>query len=440
MATNTKHIDSKKYGKALTLKDRISIADIIKNNRALDGSMTITLNSISDMLEKDPTTISKEVKARRTPIDKRQPSYKFMSQVCNTCLKKAKCEFKQNSNIQAYLCEYYEKFTCKHLLHFPWVCNGCHKRGHCALSKSYYNPIPAHESYEYTLVDSRQGVYMTQKEFEKINEVISSGLKKKQSIEHILHSNNVPICVTTAYTYLHRGYFNANVLDTHRIAYFKGLNGNKPHNSKILKNKKVGRHYEDFLELLAKNPDLTYTQMDTVEGVKGGKVCLSLKIVKIQFQFYFIMNDKTAASVVNTLNTIQSIIGIENYKKIFGIILTDNGSEFTDIDGIMYDPETGELRTDLYFCHPQCSGEKGSCERNHELFRYIIPKGSSLNDYDQTDFNKITSHVNSLKRKSTDYSTPIELFYAFFGREILDKLNISLIEPNSVILSAELLK
>ena len=29
MATNTKHIDSKKYGKALTLKDRISIADII---------------------------------------------------------------------------------------------------------------------------------------------------------------------------------------------------------------------------------------------------------------------------------------------------------------------------------------------------------------------------------------------------------------------------
>ena len=137
MATNTKHIDSKKYGKALTLKDRISIADIIKNNRALDGSMTITLNSISDMLEKDPTTISKEVKARRTPIDKRQPSYKFMSQVCNTRLKKAKCEFKQNSNIQAYLCEYYEKFTCKHLLHFPWVCNGCHKRGHCALSKSY---------------------------------------------------------------------------------------------------------------------------------------------------------------------------------------------------------------------------------------------------------------------------------------------------------------
>lgn len=440
MATNKKHIDSAKYGKALTLKDRISIADIIKDNREQDGSMKIMLNSIGDMLEKDPTTISKEVKARRTPIDLRQPNYKFMSQVCNTCLKKATCEFKQDSKIPSFLCEYYEKYICKHLLHFPWVCNGCFKRKYCTSSKSYYNPIPAQESYEYTLVDSREGVYMTQQEFEKINDVVSAGLKKKQSIEHILHSNNVPICVTTAYNYLHKGYFNADILDMHRMAYFKGLDGKKARNSKILKSKKVGRHYEDFLALLAKNPDMTYSEMDTVEGVKGGKVCLSLKVVKLQLQFYFLMENKAAATIVNTLNNIQSIIGIDNYKKIFGIILTDNGSEFTDIDGIMYDPNTGELRTDLYFCHPQCSGEKGSCERNHEIFRYILPKGSSFDDYTQDDFNKISSHVNSLKRKSTDYSTPIELFYAFFGREILDKLNISLIEPNSVILSHELLK
>lgn len=440
MATNTRHIDSIKYGKALTLKDRISIEDIIKNNRESDGSMKITLNRIGEMLEKDPTTISKEVKSRRTPLDLKQPNYKYMNQVCKTCTKKNKCKFKQDNNISTHTCEYYEKIVCKHHLHFPWVCNGCHKRGFCNLSKSYYNPIPAQESYEYTLVDSRQGVYMTQKEFEKINSVISAGLKKKQSIEHILHSNDVPICVTTAYNYLHKGYFNANVLDMHRMAYFRGLDGTKTKNSKILKNKKVGKHYEDFMELLAKNPDLTYTQMDTVEGVKGGKVCLSLKIVKLQLQLYFLMEEKSSAAVVNTLNKIQSTIGIENYKKILGTILTDNGTEFTNIDGIMFDPSTGELRTSLYFCHPQCSGEKGSCERNHELFRYILPKGSSFNNYNQDDFNKITSHVNSLKRKSTDYSTPLELFYAFFGHEILDKLNISLIEPNSVILSPELLK
>lgn len=105
----------------------------------------------------------------------------------------------------------------------------------------------------------------------------------------------------------------------------------------------------------------------------------------------------------------------------------------------MFDSNSGELRTDLYFCHPQCSGEKGSCERNHELLRYILPKGTSFNDLTQDDFNRITSNVNSLKRKSTDFSTPIELFRAFFGNEILDKLNISLIDPNSVTLSKDLL-
>ena len=80
------------------------------------------------------------------------------------------------------------------------------------------------------------------------------------------------------------------------------------------------------------------------------------------------------------------------------------------------------------------------CLQNHELFRYVIPKGHSFNHLNQKQFDLITSHVNSLKRKSTDFSTPIEKFYAFFGKDILDKLNINFIEPNDVILSRELIK
>lgn len=308
------------------------------------------------------------------------------------------------------------------------------------MPKTYYSPLAAQNSYEYTLSDSRIGIYMKLDEYKKINEIISNGLKKKQSIEHILHSNDISISTSTAYSYLHKGYFNADVLDTHRISYFRGLDGSKPYNSKVLQKEKFGRHYEDFTKLIMQNPDITYSQMDTVEGTKGGKVILSLKVVKVQFQFYFLLQDKSASSVVNKLNEIQKVIGIEDYKKIFGYILTDNGTEFSNISGIITDPETKEIRTDVYFCHPQCSGEKGSCERNHELFRYILPKGTSFNQYDQIQINRITSHVNSLKRKSTEFSTPIELFYAHYGHEILNKLGISLIEPNSVMLSNELVK
>lgn len=83
----------------------------------------------------------------------------------------------------------------------------------------------------------------------------------------------------------------------------------------MLRKAKLGRHYEDFVTLLSTNPELTYLQMDTVEGVKGGKVCLSLKVIRVQFQFYFLLEDKSALAVVNKLNEIQKIIGLENYEK-----------------------------------------------------------------------------------------------------------------------------
>jgi IS30 family transposase len=212
-------------------------------------------------------------------------------------------------------------------------------------------------------------------------------------------------------------------------------------NSLLLRKEKIGKCYNNFLELLKNDPSLTYVEMDTLIGkIRDSKCILSLHIPKIKFQFYFLLNGKDSSDVTNKLNEILNIIGIDNYKKIFGVILTDNGSEFTDIRGIEMDPDTGEVKTNLYFCHPGACGEKGSCERNHELFRYIIPKGTSFDGLTQEHLNIITSHVNSYKRKSTDYSTPLELFRAYFGPEILDKFNISLIEPNSVTLTPDLIK
>ncbi len=204
--------------------------------------------------------------------------------------------------------------------------------------------------------------------------------------------------------------------------------------------RKIGHQYEDYLKYYQEHLDEELSQCDTIEGKKGGKVVLSIKLVRLQFQFYFLLPNKGAASVVNKVNEIQTIIGIDNFKKIFGFALTDNGTEFSDIEGIITDPNTGEIRTQLFFCHPMRSDEKGSCENNHELFRYILPKGVSFDNLTQDDFNLITSHVNSYKRKSTDFSTPIKKFYAFYGKYILDKLNVSLIEPNEVILTQKLIK
>ena len=441
MATNIKHIDSKKYQKALTLEDRNSLANIISANRKIDGSLKLKLNDIANMLEKDPTTLSKEIKKRRISFGSIIPDLKYTSTYCKTCANASDCFLKQNlPKNELGPCKNYKRFFCKYTTKFPYVCNGCPKKGVCSCPKYYYKPLIADKDYRYTLVDSREGSTLTQAEFKPIDDIVSIGLKNGQSVEHIINSNNLPICTKTAYNYLNKGYFTSNKLDTHRMVRFKHKDRKKPENSKIMRERKMGHQYEDYLIYAENHMDDVLSQWDTVEGKKGGKVALTMKIVSIQFQFYFLLPNKEAKSVVNKLNEIQTLIGLESFKQIFNFALTDNGVEFSDVKSITCDPTTGELRTHLFFCHPNRSDEKGSCERNHELFRYILPKGSSFDDLTQNDFNLITSHVNSLKRKSTDFSTPIEKFYAFFGREILDKLGISLIEPNNVILNKNLLK
>lgn len=408
MATNIKNIDSKKYNQALTLKDRISLEKIIVEHRDRDGSLTLQLNTIGAVLEKDPTTLSKEVKKHRTPINMDTPHYTYSSMYCKTCSKSRDCKNKEYMKGRQGACPSYERILCKYLKGFPWVCNGCRKRHLCNLSKSYYNPISSHDAYKYTLVDSRLGISMTQKEFDSIKEVLVQGLKKKQSIEHILASNDLAISVKTAYNYLHAGYLT-DLTHTHRILRLKPEKGKK-HNSLILRKEKIGKQYEDFQKLLEENPGMHYVQMDTIIGKReNGPVVLSLHCVTLHFQFYFLLKDKSASSVVEKLNEIQVIIGLENFKKVFGIILTDNGSEFSNINGIMADPNTGEMKCQLFFCHTYASREKGACEKNHEYFRYILPKGYSFDSLTQEDLNLMTSHINSTKRKSTDFSTPLEL-------------------------------
>lgn len=84
MATNNKHLDSQKYQKALSLDDRLSIDKIISSNRDSSGKLSLTLNSISDMLEKNPTTISKEVKMQRSKIDLSIPNFKYALLYCKS--------------------------------------------------------------------------------------------------------------------------------------------------------------------------------------------------------------------------------------------------------------------------------------------------------------------------------------------------------------------
>ena len=154
----------------------------------------------------------------------------------------------------------------------------------------------------------------------------------------------------------------------------------------------------------------------------------------------FLREHNDAQSVIDIFNRLQSILGIDKFKELFILILTDNGSEFSNPLEIEFDSETGEKRTQIFYCHPSSPYQKGSCEVNHELLRRILPKGTSFDDLTQKNINLMMSHINSYKRKKLNNVSPYTVFSNLYGENTTKLLDIQEIDPNKVNLSTTLLK
>ena len=97
-------------------------------------------------------------------------------------------------------------------------------------------------------------------------------------------------------------------------------------------------------------------------------------------------------------------------------------------------------RTKLFFCDPYQSSQKPRVEKNHTLFRDIVPKGQSFDSFTQDTVNLIFSHVNSVKRKSLNGKTPYEMFTFAYSVNITELLGITQIPAKQVVQSSLLLK
>ena len=439
-----------KYNKHMDLEERNSIANIIATNRNPDGSMKITLACIGRMLGKDPSGISKEVKnhriAKATSRSLTAKNYCTMCKKRGTCIERNVCptrcgEFCKECSHCLGICPSFKMKDCPHTSHFPWVCNGCAKRAYCRYPHYYYQPKTAQAEYEALKSECREGINMSLSEFNTMNKIVSDGLKKGQSIAHIVETNKdqIPVSQRQVYSYLHKDLFYAGIMDSRRIPKMKPRK-KKDDDQIVVRKAKLGRTFEDFQELLMQDLSLAFFQMDTVEGTQGGKLLLTLYCVRTHFQFAFLLDSKHSINVVKAFDRIQAALGLQQFRQLFNVILADNGTEFSDVQGIEVDSVTGEKRISIYFCHPNAAFEKGACEKNHEMIRCIIPKGSPMDHLTQEKIDLMMSHINSYRRKSTDFSSPYDLFCATYGKGILDTLGISRIPENEVILRPTLLK
>ena len=149
---------------------------------------------------------------------------------------------------------------------------------------------------------------------------------------------------------------------------------------------------------------------------------------------------KRSQYVTEVFNNLKELLGIKEFKRLFEVILTDNGTEFSDPDSIEIDMNTGEKVCSLFYCDPNCSWQKGSIEKNHEYIRYILPKGKSFAGLSQDDCYKISSHINSVPRLSLNNASPYEAAYLFLSKTTINKLNIKKIDTDDIDLTIRLLK
>ena len=325
------------------------------------------------------------------------------------------------------------------LVKAPYVCNGCENFKGCRRSKYLYDPAKAHEEYMKTLKESRSGIRSSAEGIAYIDELITPLIKEKgQTVDHILLSNELGISRSTLYRYIDDGLLSIRNIDLkRRVRYSNKRSKSSKQENRTERASLRSRKYLDFLAYTKANPKASITEMDTVIGKRDESFAiLTLILRKSNFMMGFFLEHKSSSEVVKTFDLIEKTIGKKTFRKIFEVVLTDNGSEFAATER-MEDLKDEDRRCRIFYCDPRASQQKGKCEKNHEYIRYYIPKGSSFGFLDQDKVTQMFSNINSIRRKELDGKCPFELLSAT-ELKAMKKLGYVFIPPKDVEITSKL--
>ena len=337
-------------------------------------------------------------------------------------------------------CSSYVKYTCPKLSKPPYVCNGCADRSKCCLEKAFYRATVAQKEYDLLKSESRSGFAISETELKQLDDIVSPLIKKGQSIHHISihHPDEIMKSERTLYKYVNNGLFSARNIDMPRTVRMRPRK-TQPTALKVDKSCRINRTYDDYQLYLLENPDTPVCQLDSVEGIKGSAVLLTIHFVKQELQLAFLRKTNDSQSIIDIFERLYFEMGPNIFMDVFPLLLADNGSEFSNPKAIEFDKQNNQ-RTHLFYCNPNAPYQKGHCENNHEMIRRIVPKGTDWSQYTQEQINLMMSHINSYARKSLGNKSPYEVFAFQYGEELLKLFNIEPIPADEIILKPSLLK
>jgi|BioPla2DNA2_1021312.scaffolds.fasta_scaffold25868_3 IS30 family transposase len=424
----------------LTHSQRQLIENGLRNRR--------TFREIADSIGKSHTTVAREVLRHRADSDKGAPG-----RVKNRCVHRRECkrmnvcgDFKCSRRCSACpecngKCRFFREDLCERLDAPPYVCNGCRDEHKCVLRKKYYIHDVAEEGYRKLLAGARRGACIAEGERERMAGILAAGFRLKQSVHHIMAANRDRFTVSQKTVYR---YINSGILQHPKRHHLPMAPCMKPRRKKGAAHKvdtkcRQGRTLADYKAYREAHPDTPEVEMDSVIGRVGGKALLTIHFNNCGLLLAFLRDANTSQSVIDVFNAQEELLGTAAFKKLFPVILTDNGSEFSNPNALEESRSGGGRRTRIFYCDPYASWQKPHVENNHRNLRKIFPKGESMDNFTQEDVSLALSHINSMARESLNDRPAVELFEAIYGKKIIEKWGIRLVPPNEVRMTPKLI-
>lgn len=250
--------------------------------------------------------------------------------------------------------------ACARLRGWPHVCNGRDKRRYrCSMPfRCEYSAARAQLLADGELSAARRGVDRTEEEFESIAAKIRADLARGLSPAQIAdaRSSEFRAAPSTIYRWIERGYAGMSNMDLRRKVGYRprrrAAPAPTPHGPE--------RSFSAF-SALPEGEREAACEMDAVIGRAADRQCvLTLYLRCCRAQLCLLLPERSSSAVAAALDVLEAAVGKRAFQRMFGLILTDNGAEFSDWESLERSCLPGKgARCRVYYCDVRQSQQRG---------------------------------------------------------------------------------
>lgn len=221
------------------------------------------------------------------------------------------------------------------------------------------------------------------------------------------------LCRQTVYKYIENGDLWPL---TNKSLRYKGTRKRRYHHVRAARAPR-GESIERRPEHIQDRAEPGHWEMDSVVSCKSGAGALLVLTERVtRYEIGIRVPDHTSASVVSALDRLERRIGTRRFREVFRSVTVDNGSEFSDCWGLERSwRSNGKKRTQVYYCHPYSSWERGSNEKQNQMIRWHFPKGTNFGRISQNRIDQAMDWLNNYPRKILGWRTSAEAFQEFLA-------------------------